>query len=139
MKIYLLITSSLGLFIAIFIIWLIRKDHLHVRYAFGWIIIGLLSALLGFFPGLMDLVARYLNIGYPPILAVVIAISFMLIKMLLMDIERSRQTRDIIRLNQRVGILEAQLHNLQKNTGINPVHTTMETPIKNSKVQNNVK
>lgn len=119
MKIYLLITSSLGLSIAIFIIWLIRKDHLHVRYAFGWIIVGLMAAILGFFPGIIDIVAHYFNIGYPPILAVVMAISFMLIKMLLMDIERSRQTRDVIRLNQRIGILEAQLHTLQqqKDTG----------------------
>ena len=113
MKIYLLMTSTLGLFIAFFIIWLIRKDHLHVRYAFGWIIIGILSAILGFFPSIIDLLAQYLNIAYPPILAVVVAISFILIKMMLMDIERSRQTRDIIRLNQRIGILEAQLHSLQ--------------------------
>ncbi len=110
MKIYLLMTSALGLFIAFFIIWLIRKDHLHVRYAFGWIIIGILSAILGFFPSIIDLLAQYLDIAYPPILAVVVAISFILIKMMLMDIERSRQTRDIIRLNQRIGILEAQLY-----------------------------
>jgi len=114
MKTYLLITSSLGLAIAIFIIWLIRKDHLHVKYAFSWIIIGLVSALLGFFPLLTDIIAQKINIGYPPILAVVIAISFILIKMLLMDVERSKQTRDIIRLNQRIGILEAQLHNIQE-------------------------
>ena len=112
MKLYLIITAALGLFIAFFIIWLIRKDHLHVRYAFGWIIIGLISAILGFFPSLIDIVADYSDIGYPPILAVVIAISFMLIKLLLIDIERSKQMRDIIRLNQRIGILEAQLHQI---------------------------
>ncbi len=110
MKIYLLMTSALGFFIAFFIIWLIRKDHIHVRYAFGWIIIAIISAVLGFFPSLIDLLAQYLNIAYPPILAVVVAISVILIKMIIMDIERSRQTRDIIRLNQRIGILEAQLH-----------------------------
>lgn len=117
MKIYLLITSTLGLSIGFFIIWLIRKDHLHVRYAFGWIIIGIISAILGFFPSLIDIVAKYTNISYPPILAVVIAISFMFIKMLLMDIERSKQTRDIIRLNQRIGILESELHSSQEQAG----------------------
>lgn len=114
MKIYLLITSSLGLSIAVFIIWLIRKDHLHVRYALGWIIIGIMSTALGFFPHLIDIASTHLNIGYPPILAVVIAISIILLKMLLMDVERSRQTRDIIRLNQRIGILEARLHTVQE-------------------------
>jgi hypothetical protein len=113
MKFYLIITSLLGLSIASMIIWLIRKDHLHVRYAFGWILIGLLSALFGFFPSLIDSIAQTLHIGYPPILAVVVAFSFMLIKLLVIDIERSKQTRDIVRLNQRIGILEAQLYNLK--------------------------
>jgi hypothetical protein len=103
----------MGLSIAILIIWLIRKDHLHVRYAFGWIIIGIMSAILGLYPQLIDLIADAINIAYPPIFAVVIAISFMLIKLLVIDIERSKQTRDIIRLNQRIGILEAQLHQVQ--------------------------
>jgi len=119
MKIYLLITSFLGLAIAFFIIWLIRKDHLHVRYAFGWIIIGIVSAILGFYPEIIDTIASQFNIGYPPILAVVVALSFMLIKLLLIDIERSKQTRNIIRLNQRIGILEAQLHNHTKEEHTN--------------------
>lgn len=110
MKIYLLLTSSLGLGIAILIFWLIRKDHLHVRYAFGWMIIGFIAAILGFFPSIIDSISKILDISYPPILAVILSISFMLIKMLLMDIERSKQNRDIVRLNQRIGILEAELH-----------------------------
>ena len=70
----------------------------------------MLSAILGLFPGIVDLVAHALQIGYPPIFAVVMAISFMLIKLILNDIERSRQERNIVRLNQRMAILEAQLH-----------------------------
>jgi hypothetical protein len=116
MKPYLFITAFIGLTIAIFIIWLIRKDHLHVKYAFGWIIIALLALILGFFPQTVDLIASYLNIGYPPILAVVVSISFVLIKLLLMDIERSKQNRDVIRLNQRIGILEAELHEFIKSS-----------------------
>ena len=116
MKLYLLITSMLGLSIAVFIIWLISKYHLHVKYAFGWFIIGLLSAFLGIFPQTVDTISSYLHIGYPPILAVVFAISFILIILLLMDIERSKQSRDIIRLKQHIGILEANLHEFKKKS-----------------------
>lgn len=113
MKLYLLITSFIGLCIAILIIWLIRKDHLHVKYAFGWILVGVLSAILGFFPSIVDTIAHKIGISYPPILAIVIAFSLLLIKLLLMDIERSRQQRIIIRLTQRLAILDAELHSCQ--------------------------
>ncbi len=109
MKIYIVITALLGLSISMLIFWLIRKDHLHIKYAFSWIIIAILSALLGFFPGMIDYISAYFEIGYPPILAVILALSFLLIKMLIMDIERSRQSRQLIRLNQRIAILEAGL------------------------------
>ena len=73
-----------------------------------------MSACLGVFPQTIDIIANSLNIGYPPILAVIFAISFILVKLLLVDIERSKQSRDVIRLNQRIGILEANLHESRK-------------------------
>ncbi len=115
MKFYLIITSSLGLFIALFIIWLIRKDHLHVKYAFGWIFIAILSAILGFFPSIIDNIAYRADISYPPILAVIVAFAFLIIKILLMDIERSRQERKFLRLTQRLAMLEAELSNNSNN------------------------
>jgi len=122
MKLYLLITAIIGLGIAMLIIWLIRKDHLHVKYAFGWVIIGILSAILGFAPQAVDLIAKYLDIGYPPILAIVLAISFILIKLLIIDIDRSKTTRDIVRLNQRIGILEANIHQISIEQEKTPKH-----------------
>ncbi len=113
MKIYLLITSSLGLFTAIFIFWLIRKDHLHIRYAFWWIIVAVLSAVIGLFPGIIDVVSSWLGISYPPILAVIFAISFIFIKMLLVDIEQSKQQVKMIHLTQRLGLLELEFQDKQ--------------------------
>ena len=114
MKIYLLITSTLGLLIALLIFWLIRKDHLHVKYAFGWIFIAILSATIGLFPSIIDAIAHKAGISYPPILAVILAFSFLIIKILLMDIERSKQERKFLRLTQRLAMLEADLNS--KNT-----------------------
>ena len=109
MKIYLLLTSSLGLFTAIFIFWLIRKDHLHIKYAFWWIIVAILSAVIGVFPATIDLLSSWLGISYPPILAITFAISFIFIKLLLTDVEQSKQQVKIIRLTQRLGQLELEL------------------------------
>ncbi len=118
MKIYLFFTSFVGLFIAFFIIWLIRKDHLHVKYAFSWIIVGAFSVVIGFSPAIIDELAYKIDISYPPILAILIAFTFLLIKILTIDIERSRQERNLLRLTQRIGILEAEL-NQKLNKEIN--------------------
>ncbi len=118
MKIYLFFTSFVGLFIAFFIIWLIRKDHLHVKYAFSWIIVGAFSVVIGFSPAIIDELAYKIDISYPPILAILIAFTFLLIKILTIDIERSRQERNLLRLTQRIGILEAELHE-ELNQGLN--------------------
>ena len=111
MKIYLLITAFLGLMTAISILYLIRKDHLHIRYAIGWILIAIIIATIGINPQWIDSFSDKVGISYPPILAVIIALCLMLLKLLLNDIELSRQERKIIRLTQRLGILEAEQHN----------------------------
>jgi hypothetical protein len=54
----------------------------------------------------MDLLGRLLGIHYPPILAVLLGLCAVLIKLLFMDIHRSRQERQIRILTQRLGLLE---------------------------------
>lgn len=102
-------TAVIGLAIAMIIIVLIRKDALHVRHAIWWLIIAAGSVVLGFFPRLMDTLGVFLGVYYPPILFLTLAMGMVLIKVLTMDIERSRQERALRRLNQRMAILEEKL------------------------------
>ncbi|SMP50534.1 hypothetical protein SAMN06295888_106126 [Desulfonatronum zhilinae] len=99
-------TALLGLGIACAILLLIRKDSLHVRHSIWWMTVALGSVLLGFFPRLVDFLGRHLGVHYPPILFLTLALCMVLIKILTMDIERSRQERDLRRLAQRMAILE---------------------------------
>jgi hypothetical protein len=106
---YQLTSAGIGLAVALIILWLVRRDHLHGRYAFWWIGAAAAVVLLGFWPRAFDIVAGYLGIGYPPILAVVLGFVLLLLKALTMDLERSRQERAIRRLAQRLAILDAQV------------------------------
>jgi hypothetical protein len=108
-----LVTGTIGLIIAGLILFLIRKDRLHAHHGLGWIVIALGFALLGFSPGIIDRLATLLGIGYPPVLALTLAISLLVLKILLMDIERSRLEARNLRLIQRVAMLEADLKALQ--------------------------
>lgn len=99
-------TAGLGIAIAVTILYLVRRDHLRIRYAYWWLMAALGVLFLGLFPGAMDVVAPYLGVKYPPILALIGGMAVILIKMLLMDLEHTRQEREIRRLTQRLSIWE---------------------------------
>lgn len=105
---YQITSTVIGLLVAAIILWLVRRDHLHGPYALWWIGAALGIAVLGFFPRLFDLLATLLGVGYPPMLALVLGFALLLLKILTMDLERSRQERRIRRLAQRLAMLEAR-------------------------------
>ena len=108
-----IITGIIGIMTAITIVILIRKDHLHVRYGLWWMATAAMFALLGLFPAMFDGIAKYLGIAYPPILALTIGAMVLVIKILVMDIERSRNAVKQQRLTQRIALLESEIREMQ--------------------------
>jgi hypothetical protein len=108
-----IVTGTIGLAVAALIILLIRKDRLHVRHGLAWIVVASCFAVLGLFPGIIDSLARLTGVSYPPILGVTVAVALLVIKILLMDLERSRIEMHNQRLIQRVAILEADIRDCQ--------------------------
>lgn len=104
---YQVTSMVIGACIAAVILWLVRRDHLHGPYAIWWMGAAVTVGGLGFFPQLFDYLAVYAGIRYPPILAIVLALGLLILKILTMDLERSRQERLIRRLAQRLAMLEA--------------------------------
>ena len=109
-----IISGIIGIATALTIMVLIRKDHLHVRYGLWWMSAAFVFALLGLFPGIVDAIAHRLGIGYPPVLALTLGITVLVLKILVMDIERSRNAIKMQRLIQRIALLESDLRHLQK-------------------------
>jgi len=105
---YQLTSLIIGLALASAILWLVRRSHLHGPYALWWVGVAAVVVALGFWPRLFDLLASWFGVSYPPILAVVLGFALLLVKMLTMDLERSRQERQIRRLAQRLAMLEAE-------------------------------
>lgn len=103
-------TSALvGISIAGAILFLVRRDRLHGPYVAWWLIVAGTVVVAGVFPELFDKVAPFFGVAYPPTLAIVLGMGLLLVKMLTMDLERSRQERKLRRLAQRLAILEARL------------------------------
>ena len=108
------VTSLIGLSTAVAIIYLVRKDHLHVRYGLVWSVVAVIFALLGLFPGIFDRIGQVAGVAYPPMLAITIGFVALVLKILISDIERSRNQVKIQRLVQRTALLEAEMRELQR-------------------------
>jgi hypothetical protein len=103
---YQVTVALIGLSIGGLILWLVRKSHLHGPYAIWWILVALGVMLLGLFPQVVNPAANWLGVSYPPVLAIVLALAALLVKVLTMDLERTRQEVMLRRLAQRIAILE---------------------------------
>jgi hypothetical protein len=102
-------TAIIGIVVACIILLLIRRDLLHVKRSLWWIGMALLIVFMGFFPLQIAQIGVLLGVNYPPVLILTLGIGFILIKILSMDLERSRQERMLRRLTQRMAILEGML------------------------------
>lgn len=102
-------TTIVGVLIAGTILYLVRRDHLHGSYALWWLAVAAATLLLSVFPQTIDWLGHVTGIYYPPVLPIIAAIGMILLRMLKMDIDRSRSERQLRRLAQKVGILEQEL------------------------------
>lgn len=101
--------GAIGVLLAGAILYLVRRDHLHGSYALWWLAVAAAILLLGVFPPVIDWLGHVTGIYYPPVLPIVIGIGMILIRMLKMDIDRSRSERQMRRLTQKLAILEREL------------------------------
>ena len=111
---YQLTSLVIGLALAAIILTLVRRAHLHDPHALLWLALAAGIIVLGIWPQLTDLIAPYLGVSYPPIVAVLLGLGLMLVKMMSMDLQRSRQEQRIRRLAQRLAMLEADLARVRR-------------------------
>jgi len=104
-----LVSAAIGIALASVILYLVRRDHLHGSYALWWLVIATATLIVGVFPHLVDRLGELVGIAYPPILAIILGMGLILIRMLIMDVDRSRQERTLRRLTQRLAILDQEL------------------------------
>jgi|WetSurMetagenome_2_1015567.scaffolds.fasta_scaffold11028_7 hypothetical protein len=91
---------------------LIRKGKLHEKHALGWFLLGSGVLISGTFPHLVDRVAFYLDIHYPPILAICIGLVIILVQQLHLFILITRNETRIKQLTQEMALLNKLLEEL---------------------------
>lgn len=112
------VTAIFGLAVAGLLLVLVRKDHLHISHGVGWSAAIMLSAMLGFAPGIFDSLATAIGVHYAPILGVSIAIAALVIKALITDLELTKLKVKHQRLVQKLALMEADLRELSEKPDI---------------------
>ncbi len=105
---YQITSAILGLCLATIILWLIRRDRLHSRHGFWWLVVALGVMVLGVFPTFIDKLAVFFGVSYPPTLLFILGMGMILIKVINMDLHQSNLERKIRSLAQRMAILEGE-------------------------------
>lgn len=108
-----IVSSVIGVIIAATIYWLVRRDHLAPGQALKWIFVSLVVLLLGTFPVIVDWLGHSLGIAYPPIIPLILGLAAAMIKILLMDIERTKRYITQERIIQKLAILETEVATLK--------------------------
>jgi len=109
-----LFTGLTGLSVAGVITYLVRRDHIQVRHGVGWILVAGVFVVLGFAPSLLDKIALWLGVAYPPTVALVVGGSALILKAVISDVELSRSETRLMRLVQRIAMLEADIRRLEQ-------------------------
>ena len=102
-------TAVIGVLLAGAILFLVRRDHLHGNHALWWLAVAAAILILGVFPPAIDWLGRMTGISYPPVLPIIVGIGMILIRLLKIDVDRSRSERQMRRLTQKLAILEEEL------------------------------
>lgn len=88
---------------------LVRRKHLREKYSMLWL--GIFVLLIGFSlsGSLIDRVAEYLSVGYPPSLIFIAGIFCIILLLLMLSVIVSHQMDRIITLTQKIALLEEKL------------------------------
>ena len=103
---YPLSAALLGLSLAVFIVYLLRKDQLYLRDATFWLGTALVAVMFALSPTTVDWIGLLAGVAYPPALILAIVCVVLTVKALLTDIAQTQLRREVRRLNQRIALID---------------------------------
>ena len=108
-----LILIALSLLFNFFVLYLVRRESLELKYALGWVFVGLALLLLCIFPNLLNRIAILMNVVVPINAAFFLAILFLMSMLLALTVVVSGHKGRIFRVTQQEAILEKKLAELE--------------------------
>ena len=104
-----------GVFFMLAILYLLLKKKSNVSYSLVWLGMALLVIITGFYPRLLDIICLWLKIEYPPTLATIAAILFLLIFIFYISSELSVARSKINELSMQLSLLNNDIVELKED------------------------
>ncbi|MDR0267663.1 DUF2304 domain-containing protein [Paenibacillus sp.] len=118
-----LISFCISLAYAGTILVLIRKRKLREQYALLWLLMSSVMMALSLFPSLLDVVAQWIHIYYPPSLLYFLSAVAVLFILLHLTMAVSSLTHRVIVLTQTLGLQEQRIKELEAHAAETSVGT----------------
>lgn len=97
-----------------FVVFLVRRGSLELKYALGWILVGLLLLVLCAFPALLNRIALLMGVEIPINAAFFLSILFLMSMLLALTVVVSGHKGRLFRLTQTIALLEKRVAELEK-------------------------
>ena len=93
----------------LFIILLVKRSRLQVKYSLMWILLALVYLVMGIFPGIVEGVAELLHIKEKVNALFLISVAFIFILCFVFNLLLSKQSNKIKLLIQEISILRSEI------------------------------
>lgn len=108
-NIYFIIIS---LIVLLYVVTNVKKKKFSIKESFYWVLAAIIMLILAIFPYSIDIIAKWLNVTYPPSLLFVFCIIFLLYINFRNSRKITEQQEKIIELAQELAIVK---HTVKKN------------------------
>lgn len=102
-NIYFIIPS---VFVLLYVILNVKKKKFSIKESFYWVLAAIVMLILSIFPYSIDVVAKWLNVTYPPSLLFVLCVIFLLYVNFRNSRKIAEQQEKIIELAQELAIVK---------------------------------
>lgn len=114
----------------IFIVELVRQRRLREEYSLLWLATGAVLFILSLSRPLLDVLAAFIGIVYPPSALFVVAVMFVLLILLHFSTVITRLTQENKEIAQQVAILRYELETLRtRNKGSDGQQSDQDQPV----------
>ena len=104
-------TTILSIFLALLILFSVRRSHIRVEYSVSWLGAAVILFVLSRSHGLLTWLAQYLGLTYPPLALIMLVLCVFVVVFYRFSIVISKLKDANIALTQRLAIVEFQLNN----------------------------
>lgn len=97
----------------LYILNLIRKNMLDLKYSLSWIVVSLFVIVLVLLPNTIGTIAKFFGIAEPVNMIFFFGFIFVLIIVLSLTVALSIASNSVKRLNQKIGMLDKRIRELE--------------------------